>query len=102
MAEPPAAEPRRDDEATIDDSPAATATTAARALALGASLTRPSTLEGLDQDLAAIGLRSTPGPWGGWSERIEILGESDRVLARYELLEEVRDREESGWIAGRE
>lgn len=102
MAEPPAAEPRSDDDAVLDDSPSAIATTAARALALGASLTRPEALQGLNQDLEAIGIRRAPLPWGGWSRRLKIVEESDAVLARYNLLNEVREREAYGWVANQD
>ncbi len=101
MSGPPESlEPRADADAVVDDSPAATATTAARALVLGAALTKPSVLDGLDRDLIEIGLGQTPHSWAGWPRRMEILKASDVVLARYALLDEVTDREESGWVAG--
>jgi hypothetical protein len=47
---------RSDAEAASDSSPAAVASTAARALSLGSSLATPDALRGMDRELAAIGL----------------------------------------------
>ena len=90
---------RSDAEAASDPSPAAIATTTARALALGSALATPNALRGLDEDLAAIGLQRLPARWGGWEQRKQILADSDDVLERYHLLDEVRSREEALWTA---
>jgi len=90
---------RSDAEAASDPSPAAVATTAARALALGSALATPNALRGLDEDLSAVGLQRLPVRWGGWEHRKQILADSDDVLERHHLLDEVRSREEALWIA---
>lgn len=90
---------RADAEAAFEPSPAAVATTAARALALGSALASPEALLGLDQDLAFIGMPRRPPRWGGWEQRFQILHGSDEVLQQYGLLEEVRSREEAIWVA---
>jgi pimeloyl-ACP methyl ester carboxylesterase len=90
---------RADAEAASDPSPIGIATTAARALALGSALATPGALRGMEADLAAIGLSRLPAIWGGWAERGQIVDGSDRVLAQYGLLEEIRQREEERWIA---
>jgi hypothetical protein len=89
---------RSDAEAASDPSPAAVATTAARALALGSALATRDALRGLGHDLEAIGFRRLPAGWGGWEERQRILADSDDVLDRYHLLDEVRGREDALWI----
>jgi hypothetical protein len=81
---------RSDAEAASDPSPAAVATTTARALVA---------LRAMDEDLAAIGLPGLPARWGGWEERKRILADSDDVLDRYHLLDEIQGREESLWVA---
>jgi hypothetical protein len=53
----------------------------------------------MDQDLSAIGLPRLPARWGGWEHRKQVLAESDDVLARYHLLDEIRNREEEFWVA---
>lgn len=99
MAEPIAESAVRSDaEAASDPSPAAVATTTARALALGSALATPNALRGMNEDLAAIGLRRLPAAWGGWEQRKQILAESDDVLEHYHLLDEVRSREEARWV----
>jgi hypothetical protein len=90
---------RADAEASAEDSPAAIAVTAARALALGSALSTPVALAGLDADLAAIGLDRLPRHWGGWKERVETCDASDDVLRGYGLADEVREREEARWTA---
>lgn len=96
--EEPSPEPLRDAEAAGRATPSATATTAARALALGAALTKPAALAGLEKDLQAIGVERTPRRWGSWEERIEAVDASDRVLARYGALDEVTEAESRGRI----
>lgn len=89
---------RSDAEAASDPSPAAVATTTARALALGSALATPNALRGIEDDLATIGLPRVPAAWGGWEQRKRILGDSDDVLERYHLLDEIRRREEALWV----
>lgn len=85
--------PRSDDSAVVDPSASGVATTAARALALGAALTASQALDGLEVELAEIGLARLPTYWGGWEERVEVIDRSDRLLAEYDVLEEVREQE---------
>src|SRR5215203_5622759 len=87
--------PRSDAEASIDASASGIATTAARALVMGASLTAPELLSGLDDELPRIGVSRLPSHWGGWDERETVVSRSDAVLARYGVLNDVREREES-------
>lgn len=95
----PISEPRADAEAAVDPSPAAVATTAARALAVGAALATPDALHGVSDDLAAIGISQLPGRWGGWAQRVQIYEASDRILRDYGILAEIREREAEGWVA---
>jgi pimeloyl-ACP methyl ester carboxylesterase len=88
--------PRSDAGAAIEGSPSAVATTAARALSLGAALTNPDILFGLANDLEAVGVDRLPPTWGGWDERIAIIERSDAVLADYDSLVEVKEREQRG------
>lgn len=90
-------EPREDSEAVAEGGRAAVATTAARALATGAALTGSDALVGLEDDLQAAGVRRLPRPWGGWDERRELFDASDRVLHEFDLLDEIREREEQRW-----
>lgn len=91
--------PRTDAEAAADRTPSGIRTTAARALALGLALTKPAALRGIDDDLAAIGMERRPRPWGDWKRRTEIYDDSDNVLLRYGVLDEVRDLEQQRWVA---
>ena len=56
--------PRTDDSAVVDTSASGVATTAARALSLGAALTASEALDGLEVELAEIGLSRLPAYWG--------------------------------------
>jgi hypothetical protein len=85
---------RSDAEAAFDSSPAAVASTAARALSLGSALATPDALRGMDRELVAIGLLRRPTRWGGWEQRKQILASSDDILGRFHLLDEIRNREE--------
>ena len=89
---------RSDAEASFDPSPAAVASTAARALSLGSALATPDALRGLDRELAAIGLLRIPARWGGWEQRKQILASSDDVLEQYHVLDQIRSREEERWV----
>jgi Alpha/beta hydrolase family len=89
---------RSDAEAASDPSPAAVASTAARALSLGSALATPDALLGIGRELAAIGLPRPPGRWGGWEQRKQLLASSDDILASFHLLDEIRDREEARWV----
>jgi len=40
-----------------------------------------------------------PRHWGGWKHRAEIYEDSDNVLLRYGVLDEVRDLEQQRWVA---
>jgi hypothetical protein len=80
-------EPRSDADAAGEGTPSATATTAARALALRAALTRPTAPVGIKKDLEAIGLERMPSTCGTCEERVEATDASDRVLARYGALD---------------
>ncbi|HYV14852.1 MAG TPA: hypothetical protein VE972_02400 [Conexibacter sp.] len=103
MAEPShEAEPRADAEAVVEDSSSAVATTAARALALGAALATPAALHGIRDDLAAIGLAELPKPWGGWERRTEFLKRSSNVLAGFGILDAVQERERADWMFTRD
>ena len=100
MSEPiDEAGPRADAEAAADRTLSGIRTTAARALALGLALTTPAALSGIDDDLAAIGMERRPKHWGGWKDRVKIYEDSDNVLLRYGVLDEVRDLEQQGWVA---
>lgn len=89
-----AAEPRGDADASVDASPSGVYTTAARALSVGAALSRPSTLNGLEPDLASIGIQRLPQRWGSWEDRLRILDDSEEVLQRYGIRDHVLYAEE--------
>jgi hypothetical protein len=94
--------PRSDDEAVMDPGAEAVATTAARALAMGAALSAPDALIGLSDDFPTVGIRDVPSPWASSTEREDAIDESDSVLSGVGILAEVRAREEGGWRAPRE
>jgi hypothetical protein len=80
--------PRADDDAVVDPSPSGVATTAARALVLGAALTGSGALLGIEQDLPEVGIDRVPPYWGGWEERQVLFGlpvvmEQERTLSRF-------------------
>jgi pimeloyl-ACP methyl ester carboxylesterase len=91
--------PRADAEAAADRSPSGIRTTAARALVLGSALSTPAALSGIDNDLVAIGVEGRPKPWGSWKHRAEIYEDSDSVLLRYGVLDEIRELEQQRWVA---
>jgi hypothetical protein len=86
--------PRADDDAVIDPSPSGVATTAARALALGAALTSSDALLGIEEDLPEVGIEQLPPYWGGWEDRQAVFERSDAILATHDVLADVRDREQ--------
>ena len=86
--------PRADDDAVVDPSPSGVATTAARALALGAALTSSDALFGIEEDLAEVGIERLPPYWGGWGDRQALFERSDAILAAHDVLADVRDREQ--------
>lgn len=93
-------QPRSDAEAVLDGERSAVLTTAARALVLGNALSSPAALTGMSSDLTALGFASAlPRPWGGWENRVAAVAASDRVLTRYQALDEVAAREQSGYVA---
>jgi hypothetical protein len=85
--------PRADAEASVGTDDPARLTTAARALVLGNALATRRALEGMQDDVSALGFRGLPRPWGGWRSRIEAVDASDDVLRDYNLLDDVRQRE---------
>lgn len=85
--------PRSDESAVVDPSGSGVASTAARALSLGAALVASPALVGLEAELAEIGLSRLPASWGGWEERVDIIDRSDRLLAQYGVLDEVKEQE---------
>lgn len=90
------AEPRADAEAALDGSPSGVASTAARALALGAAFSSPWALHGLEGDLREVGLASVPPLWGTWSERVSLIEASDRVLESVGVAAEIDGIEREG------
>lgn len=89
-----APEPLNSAEAAIGTDDSSRLTTAARALSLGTALTgRLDPLDGLDDDLATLGVLRLPQYWGSWEERVEATERSDLVLSRFGLLDHVRARE---------
>lgn len=86
--------PRADDDAVVDPSPSGVATTAARALALGAALTGSDALLGIEEDLTEVGIERLPPYWGGWEEREALFERSDAILAAHDVLADVRNREQ--------
>jgi hypothetical protein len=88
--------PRADAEASVGTDDPARLTTAARALVLGNALATRRALEGMQDDVSALGFRGLPRRWGGWPSRIEAVEASDDVLREYNLLDEVRQREALG------
>ena len=86
--------PRADDDAVVDPSPSGVATTAARALALGAALTSSDALLGIEEDLPEVGIEQLPPYWGGWEDRQALFERSDAILATHDVLADVRDREQ--------
>jgi hypothetical protein len=86
--------PRADDDAVVDPSPSGVATTAARALALGAALTSSDALLGIEEDLPEVGIERLPPYWGGWEDRQALFERSDAILAEHDVLADVRNREQ--------
>lgn len=86
--------PRADDDAVVDASPSGVATTAARALALGAALTASDALVGIEEDLPEVGIERLPPYWGGWEDRQALFERSDAILAAHDVLADVREREQ--------
>lgn len=93
--------PRRDAEANVDLSESGVLNTAARALIVGAALNDPSILDSELESVLAVGFEALPEPWNDWRERVALFEQSDRVLGRYGLLDEVRARENRRWLADR-
>jgi len=90
--------PRSDPEAVTDSDPSSLLNTAARALVLGNALASPDALSGLNSEVSALGFNGLPRPWGGWEARSQAVEASSGVLARFQALGSVEDRERSGFL----
>lgn len=93
--------PREDAQAVLDTDDSARYSTAARALILGNALASPDALLGIRDDVSKVGLTALPSYWGSWEDRQEAVSRSDSILRQFGVLEDVEERERSGYRSSR-